>query len=236
MIEIANLSVKFGGVVALDNLNIKLNKTITGIIGPNGAGKTTLLNAMSGFVPLASGDIYLDKKHISDITPHKRSRIGLSRSFQVTQTVDILSVNDNINIGLDYQIISKSERLKKVAQIIEYAGLTDYEDVICSELDGSKNRLVELARCLIMNPKVILLDEPAGGFSQEESVHLQSMIKNIPEEFGAQVLLIDHDIDLIKALCPESIVLDFGKLIAQGNTKDVLQDPKVKEAYLGISE
>ena len=236
MIEIANLTVKFGGVTALNDLNITLNEKITGIIGPNGAGKTTLLNAMSGFVELASGDIHLDGKLISDIKPHLRSRIGLARSFQVTQTVDILSVNDNINIGLDYQSVSNSERQKKVAQVLEYAGLTDCKDVICSELDGSKNRLVELARCLIMSPKVILLDEPAGGFSQEESATLQSMIMNIPDEFGAQVLLIDHDIDLIKALCSESIVLDFGQLIAQGNTEAVLQDPKVKEAYLGISE
>lgn len=227
---------KFGGVIALDNLNITLNEKITGIIGPNGAGKTTLLNAMSGFVPLASGEIHLDKKMISDIKPHIRSRIGLSRSFQVTQTVDILSVIDNINIGLDYQTVSNSERQIKVARVIDYAGLNGYEDIICSELDGSKNRLVELARCLVMEPKAVLLDEPAGGFSQEESADLQAMIKNIPDEFGAQVLLIDHDIDLIKALCLESIVLDFGKLIAQGNTEDVLLDSKVKEAYLGISE
>ena len=236
MIEIAKLTVKFGGVTALNNLNITLNQKITGIIGPNGAGKTTLLNAMSGFVELASGEIRLDGKLISNIKPHLRSRNGLARSFQVTQTVDILSVKDNINIGLDYKSISKSERQKKVANVLEYTGLTDYKNVFCSELDGSKNRLVELARCLIMSPKAILLDEPAGGFSQEESATLQSMIMNIPDEFGAQVLLIDHDIDLIKALCSESIVLDFGQLIAQGNTEAVLQDPKVKAAYLGISE
>ena len=236
MIEIAKLTVKFGGVTALNNLNITLNQKITGIIGPNGAGKTTLLNAMSGFVELASGEIRLDGKLISNIKPHLRSHNGLARSFQVTQTVDILSVKDNINIGLDYKSISKSERQKKVANVLEYTGLTDYKNVFCSELDGSKNRLVELARCLIMSPKAILLDEPAGGFSQEESATLQSMIMNIPDEFGAQVLLIDHDIDLIKALCSESIVLDFGQLIAQGNTEAVLQDPKVKAAYLGISE
>lgn len=236
MIEIANLSVKFGGVTALDNLNLTLNEKITGIIGPNGAGKTTLLNAMSGFVSLASGEISLNGKLISDLKPHLRSRMGLSRSFQVTQTVDILSVKDNLNIGLDYQSVSNSERQTRIDRVIEYAGLSGYEDIICSELDGSKNRLVELARCLIMQPKVMLLDEPAGGFSQEEGADLQAMIKNIPEEFGAQVLLIDHDIDLIKALCTESIVLDFGGLIAQGNTEAVLQDPKVKEAYLGISE
>jgi branched-chain amino acid transport system ATP-binding protein len=233
MIRISDLSVHFGGVVALDNITVDIKDDIVGVIGPNGAGKTTLVNVLSGFVLPDSGTVDVEGVDLLSLAPHKRARWGLARSFQKVQTADNLTVADNIWVSLD---TSASPGMKKHAalnRVLDYVGLADMADVPAYKLNPCQRRMTELARCLVASPRIVLLDEPGGGLSEMEVDKLRQVIGNIKTIFGAQVLLIDHDVELIKSVCSKTMVLDFGELIAFGPTETVLQDENVKAAYLG---
>lgn len=235
MMVLENLTVKFGGVIALDNVSASFQSPVSGIIGPNGAGKTTTMNAISGFIRCTGRILYADKD-ISGLSPHHRTRWGLRRSFQHEQIAEDLSVIDNLRVLQDHIPSSRAEQRFELAQALAITGLEQRAHEFAQTLNTYERRLIDMARCLMGKPKVIMLDEPGGGLTRVEAEHIGDLILKIPELTGATVLVIDHDVDLIRRICSETLVLDFGKRIALGETDKVLDDPKVKAAYLGIEE
>ena len=233
MIEIRGVSVTFGGVKAIDTLDARLEAPVCGLIGPNGAGKTTLVNLISGFVPAAAGTLALDGAEMLTLAPARRVRLGLRRSFQTEQVVEDLTVWENVQAMLDHVPHTLGDAAAQVHRALEHAGLLDVAAVPGAELDLFRRRMVEVAKALVGGPRLILFDEPGAGLDERESTVLRDAIAAIPERFGAQVLLIDHDVDLISAVCSQTLVLDFGRRLALGPTRDVLADPAVRRAYLG---
>ncbi len=233
MIDVKNLTVRFGGVVALDDLSLNITDDVVGLIGPNGAGKTTLTNAFSGFVNVASGSVSVNGLNLIGMAPHKRSRWGLARSFQKVQIVSDLTVEDHLATVLDAKGANRSLRESAIARALDFVGISSARNIPGADLNPYQRRKTEIAKCLVGAPRVILLDEPGGGLSEHEMQDLRRIILGIHPEFGAQILLVDHDVELIRDVCTSTAVLDFGKLIAYGNTAEVLRDEVVKAAYLG---
>lgn len=236
MIEVRNVSVRFGGVVALDDVSARFAAPVSGIIGPNGAGKTTLMNVVSGFVHPSAGEIVKDGQNLVQLAPHRRAHWGLRRSFQKEEIANDLSVFENVLVQIDNSGQSSGDKTREVSQMLELVGMSDKADAAGQDLNSFERRLTDIAKCMVGGPKLVMLDEPAGGLSVEETRRLGDLIRAIPERTGAQVLVIDHDVSLISDICTETLVLDFGKRIAFGPTADVLADPKVKAAYLGTEE
>ncbi|GGC12167.1 ABC transporter ATP-binding protein [Marinobacterium zhoushanense] len=235
MISLDNLTVRFGGVTALDAISAHFTQSISGIIGPNGAGKTTTMNAISGFLDYDGAIAWNDEK-IDALNPFKRTRWGLRRSFQKEQIADDLTVLDNLLAITDNLPLSRDEKRAEVEQAIESLAITRLVNRKADSLNAYEKRLTDLGRCIIGKPKIVMLDEPCGGLQQEETDHLGELILKIPTLTQATTLIIDHDVDLISRVCAETLVLDFGKRIAFGETAKVLADPKVKAAYLGVEE
>ena len=236
MIEIRNLTVTFGGVRGLNGLSADIGAAITGLVGPNGAGKTTLLNVMSGFVRSADGTVRVDGTDLLRIAMTRRAAFGVRRTFQTEQVVENLTVWNNVAAALDNLPTGGRARRELIAEALDYVGLARQAERIGATLNASERRLVEVARCIIAKPRLVMMDEPGAGLSQSESDHLRDVIVGVPKFCGAQVLLVDHDVDLISATCQETLVLDFGSKIAFGITADILKDPKVRAAYLGTIE
>jgi len=236
MISISNLSVEFGGIRSINNLTVTLSDKIVGVVGPNGAGKTTLLNVLSGFVVPVSGSVTAFGQDLLVLAPHQRARWGLRRTFQTEQVVEDLSVWDNTAVMLDTVRLSRAERRRQVEAALKFVSLSGSEARRGQELNSYERRLVEIARAIVGEPRVVLMDEPGAGLSQAESVGLQAIITGIPDFCGAMVVLVDHDINLIATTCTSTAVLDFGSLIAHGLTEDVLRNARVKAAYLGTED
>jgi branched-chain amino acid transport system ATP-binding protein len=233
VIEIEGLAVTFGGVSAVSNLTATLDAPVTGLIGPNGAGKTTVLNVLSGFVRPARGTVKVDGVDILNIATYRRSAFGVRRTFQTEQVVLNLSAWDNVAAILDHVPHAQKSRDKIIGTTLAYVGLQDRRYRLGGELSASDRRMVEIARGIVGSPRLIMMDEPGAGLSEVEADHLRRVIVGIPEHCGAQVLLVDHDVDLISRTCSATLVLDFGIKIAYGPTEEVLKDPAVRIAYLG---
>lgn len=234
MIEINDLCVQFGGVKPIDGLTVKLDKPIVGLIGPNGAGKTTLLNVLSGFVSPTRGTVSVDGQLVTGIAPHRRAALGLRRTFQTDQIAEDLSLWQNVQAIADHVKFDTAQvRDKAIGGAIDFVGLTHRIHRRGSDLSTEERHLAEIAKALIGSPRLVMLDEPGAGMSEAESKHLEKVIRDIPAYSKAQVFLIDHDVDLIAACCMQTMVLDFGKLLALGPTLDVLKQPEVQRAYLG---
>ncbi|AKR54879.1 branched-chain amino acid ABC transporterATP-binding protein [Devosia sp. H5989] len=232
MIAIENLVVQFGGVRPIDNLTATISAPVSGLIGPNGAGKTTLLNVLSGFVSPVQGAVKVDGRDLLALRPLDRVKSGLRRSFQTEQVVEDLTVAGNLYAIADH-VTGPGERIAAVEAALAFTGLRGVADTLGKALNLFQRRLVELSKCLIGKPRLVLLDEPAAGLTDEESATLRELIMRIPDEFGAQVLLIDHDVELIRSMCTQTLVLDYGKMLALGPTEEVLASPDVRRAYLG---
>lgn len=232
MIAIENLVVQFGGVRPIDRLTAQLAAPVSGLIGPNGAGKTTLLNVFSGFVRPIEGAVTLKGQALLDLSPLQRVRAGLRRSFQTEQVVEDLTVAGNLAAVADH-VLPTGARGHAVSAALEFVRLGAVATTMGGSLNLFQRRLVELGKCVVGAPKLILLDEPAAGLSNEESGVLRELILRIPAEYGAQVLVIDHDVELIRAMCTETLVLDYGRMLALGPTDEVLASPDVRRAYLG---
>ncbi|WP_421594088.1 ABC transporter ATP-binding protein [Shinella sp. M27] len=232
MIEIETLSVRFGGIKPIDQLTAMLSAPVSGLIGPNGAGKTTLLNVLSGFVRPIEGAIKLDGRSLLPLSPLQRVRAGLRRSFQTEQVVEDLTARDNLAALAD-NVAAVGERGRTTDRALDFVGLGSVAHRLGARLNLFERRLVELGKCLIGTPRLILLDEPAAGLTDEEGARLRDLVLAIPDAFGAQVVVIDHDVELIRAMCAETLVLDYGKRLALGRTETVLADPDVRLAYLG---
>lgn len=235
MIELRNLTVKFGGVTALNNVEATFAKPINGIIGPNGAGKTTLMNVISGFLS-CTGTIRHKGDEIGTLAAHRRTRWGLRRSFQREQIADDLTIEENLRVILDTLPMKQAEKRDDIARALAVTGLEARRDQRAASLATFDRRLVDIARCLVGHPRILMFDEPGGGMSREETERLGRVLGRIPELTDATTLVIDHDVDLIRAICGDTLVLDFGRRIAFGPTDVVLDDPRVKAAYLGIGE
>ena len=233
MIEIRNLTVEFGGVRGLNDVTADMGAKITGLVGPNGAGKTTLLNVMSGFVKRSAGSVTIDGTDLLRIAINRRAAFGVRRTFQTEQVVENLTVWDNVAAALDNVPTGGRGRRDLIGEALDYAGMIRHAERVGAALNASERRLVEIARCVLARPKLVMMDEPGAGLSESEAEHLREVIVGIPGFCGAQVLLVDHDVDLISTTCQETLVLDFGSKIAFGPTAQVLKDPNVRAAYLG---
>lgn len=234
MISIDSLLVKFGGVVALDELTVELSGEVCGLIGPNGAGKTTLLNVLSGFVPPTSGTVMVDGTDQGKLSPAQRARNGLRRTYQTELVVSELTLWDNVLITAENT--SSHAPGADVERVLALVGLDARRDQRAADLDTFDRRLVEIARAVVGQPNHVLMDEPGGGLGVAETAQLRDLIKRLPSECGTQVVLVDHDVDLIAATCDMTACLDFGELIAWGPTTDVLESDAVRQAYLGSTD
>jgi branched-chain amino acid transport system ATP-binding protein len=234
MILLEDLTVRFGGLVALDAISAGFTAPVSGIIGPNGAGKTTTMNVISGFLSSKGGRVMVGDTDLLTMPAHKRARWGLRRSFQREQIADDLTVEDNLRTIADTSPLTRTERWADVARALAFAGIAGIAGKLGADLNTFERRLTDVARCVTGRPKVIMFDEPAGGLTIDETTRLGDLILAIDGYCGARVLVIDHDVDLIARICAETLVLDFGRRIAFGTTRAVLDDPAVKAAYLGI--
>jgi len=235
VIEVEGLTVRFAGVTPIDDVTVTFPGGTCGLIGPNGAGKTTFFNVLSGFVRPAAGSIRAFGDDLLSMVDFRRARWGLRRTFQTEQAIDQLSVFDNVAMIHEHSKAGRQSRREDVLAAIEYVGL-GAPDAAVGMLNARDRRLVELARAVVGQPRVVLLDEPAAGLPDEETEHMGRVIKGIPERFGALVILVDHDMSLVSECCTTTAVLDFGKLIASGDTVEVLRDEHVIRAYLGTEE
>ena len=233
MIAIKNIVVQFGGVTALDNISAQLTASIVGLVGPNGAGKTTMLNVLSGFLSPTSGEFSLDGIALHGVSPVARARLGLRRTFQQELVVETLSLEDNIIAVVDH--LGSGDRRQQIDRALQLTGMQPYAQIPGKSLNLFQRRMTEIAKTLIGNPKLILMDEPAAGLDENESRILRQVVAALPNEVGAQIIIIDHDTKLISDICIETMVLDFGKLLAFGPTRQTLDDPSVRLAYLGAA-
>jgi branched-chain amino acid transport system ATP-binding protein len=233
MIKIDALTVKFGGITPLDALDAEFAAPICGLIGPNGAGKTTLLNVLSGFVRPIKGTILLGDALLLGLSPRRRVSLGLRRTFQQELVVDELTAMENIQAVADHVSADYASAGREVAVALDFVGLRERRNVLGRQLNLFERRMVEIAKTLIGRPKVILMDEPGAGLNETETEQLRRLLMQIPTAFDTQLVLIDHDADLIASVCVETLVLDFGKRLAMGPTRAVLDDPVVRRAYLG---
>jgi branched-chain amino acid transport system ATP-binding protein len=237
VIEIQDLTVRFGGVTPLDAMSVKFEAGTCGLIGPNGAGKTTFFNVLSGFVMPASGSVHAFGDDLLSMAHFRRARWGLRRTFQTEQAIEELSVAGNVALAHEHSKLgSRADRREDVLRAIEFVGLDVDPDVHVGTLGARERRLVEVARAVVGRPRVVLLDEPGAGLPDEETEHLGQVIQRIPEHTGALVILVDHDMTLVASCCEVTAVLDFGKLIAAGPTQEVLRNDDVMRAYLGTED
>lgn len=249
MLEVKNLSISFGGLKAVNEFSLEINKgQLYGLIGPNGAGKTTIFNLLTGVYKADSGTIVLDGKNLVGMNTIEINKAGIARTFQNIRLFKAMSVIDNVKVGLHnqmtYPTVSGIFRLPsffkvekqmrdKAMELLQVMGLDGEADVIAANLPYGKQRKLEIARALATNPKLLLLDEPAAGMNPNETEALMETIRFVREKFNMTILLIEHDMRLVGGICEELTVLNFGQVLAQGVTGEVLKDPKVITAYLG---
>jgi branched-chain amino acid transport system ATP-binding protein len=225
------LTVQYGGVKPLDDVSLTFESGVCGLIGPNGAGKTTFFNALSGFAVPAVGSLSMGRTDLLAMNPAKRARWGLRRTFQQEQVIHTLSAWDNIRLSSEHTGGGRSA----VERAVEFVGIEGL-DRPGSALSMLERRLVEIAKAVCGEPQLILLDEPGAGLDAGETERLIDLIRRIPREFGALVILVDHDMDLVSTVCGTTAVLDFGRVIAMGVTAEVLASAEVRRAYLGTVE
>ena len=249
LLEVKNLSISFGGLRAVDNFNLQIEKgELYGLIGPNGAGKTTVFNLLTGVHKPDEGFIVLDGK---DITGHKTVEInkdGIARTFQNIRLFKQLSVLDNVKAGLhnhhSYSTLTGIFRLPKywktekemnerAMEILKVFGLDAHADKLASNLPYGPQRKLEIARAMATDPKLLLLDEPAAGMNPNETQELMDTIQFVREHFNMTILLIEHDMKLVSGICQRLTVLNFGQILTEGKTSEVLNNPEVIKAYLG---
>ena len=232
-LEVAGVSVHFGGVAALSDVSLRAEpRVVTGLIGPNGAGKTTLFNVITGLQRPDRGSVHLDGADITRMGTHRRARLGLARTFQRLELFSTLSAADNVRVGLE---ASGRATVSTAVGLLERVGVGDEAASPVSSLPTGSARLVELARALSTDPKVLLLDEPCSGLDERESEALGRLLTSLAAE-GRAVVLVEHDTALVLRVCGMVHVLDFGEVIASGTPDEVRRNPVVQEAYLGHAD
>lgn len=231
VLVIEGLSVSFGQVKALDGVNLTITEnSIMGLIGPNGAGKSTLVDALSGFLPQHGGTVTLDGRPLYGLSPSRRARLGLRRTFQQDRVPPSLTIRAYLRF-----VARRRLAPSEIDDTLAFFGCPP-ADTRLAAVDVGTRRLVEVAANILSRPRILLLDEPAAGLSHEEHLALGSRLLEVPERFGVSVLLIEHDLDMVRRVCSTITVLDFGQVLDAGPQESVLANPKVMEAYMGETE
>ena len=249
MLEVNHLAIQFVGLRAVDGFNVSIEKgQLYGLIGPNGAGKTTIFNLLTGVYKPTEGIIRLDGQDITGKSTIEINKAGIARTFQNIRLFKDMPVLDNVKVGLhnhhSYSTLAGILRLpkyykvekemdEKAMEILKVFDLDKEADTLAGNLPYGKQRKLEIARALATNPKLLLLDEPAAGMNPNETQELMDTIRFVQKHFGMTILLIEHDMKLVGGICEEVTVLNFGQVLAQGETLKVLKDPAVVTAYLG---
>jgi len=249
ILEVNNLGISFGGLKAVDDFSVTIEKNdLYGLIGPNGAGKTTVFNLLTGVYKPDKGFIKLDGKNITGKSCVEINKDGIARTFQNIRLFSQLSVLDNVKAGLhnhhEYTTLEGILRLprframekemdKKALELLDVFGLVNHANVTASNLPYGMQRKLEIARAMATGPKLLLLDEPAAGMNPNETAELMETIRLVRDRFDMTILLIEHDMKLVAGICEKLTVLNFGRILCQGETSEVLHDPEVVKAYLG---
>ena len=251
ILKTENLGISFGGLKAVQDVNIEIKKKqLYGLVGPNGAGKTTVFNMLTGVYRPTTGKIYLDGENITGKSQETINHKGIARTFQNIRLFNNMTVIRNVLVGLHNQpefkcsMIESMFRLprhfrcekamrEKAKSILRVVGLEEERNYLSCNLPYGKQRKLEIARALATNPKLLLLDEPAAGMNPNETADLMNIITRIRDEYDMTILLIEHDMKFVSGLCDEVTVLNFGTVLAQGDTKTALNDPEVIKAYIG---
>lgn len=241
LLEVDHVVVQFGGVTAVNEACFTAEPgTVTGLIGPNGAGKTTCFNVISGLQKPTRGTVRFQGKDVSSTPVHRRSKRGMGRTFQRLEAFGSLSVRDNVKVAADiHRGVLKGflpgGHGKNIDALLERVGIAAYADERADSIPTGTARLLELARCLAGDPKLLLLDEPSSGLDETETDAFGELLRDLATE-GRAILMVEHDMDLVMAVCDTIHVLDFGSIIASGEPATIRRDPAVQKAYLGYSD
>lgn len=249
LLEVKNLGISFGGLRAVNNFNVEIEKgQLYGLIGPNGAGKTTVFNLLTGVYKPDEGSVILDGKNITGKSNIEINKSGIARTFQNIRLFKDMSVLDNVKAGLHNQyhystlegilrlpryFKVEKEMNEKAMELLKVFSLEKEAELLAANLPYGKQRKLEIARALATNPKLLLLDEPAAGMNPNETNELMDTIRFVRKQFDMTILLIEHDMKLVSGICEELTVLNFGEVLAEGKTSDVLNNKAVITAYLG---
>lgn len=249
LLKVSGLTMRFGGLLAVDSVGFEVKSDeVFAIIGPNGAGKTTVFNCVGGFYAPTAGEIIMDGKPINGLPSHKVARHGLVRTFQNVRLFKQLTVLENLLVAQHTQVESRllpgllklkgyrqseADALARAAQWLDFMGLREFANREAGNLAYGHQRRLEIARCMITKPRLLMLDEPAAGLNPQEKRDLQSLIDQLRREFGVAVLLIEHDMSLIMGISDRILVMEHGKPIKTGTPDAVRNDERVIKAYLG---
>ncbi len=251
MLEVSGISQVFGGVTALDRVSFNITKgDITGVIGPNGAGKTTLFNIITGIYTQTAGKVRLAGTDVSGLPPERLARLGLVRTFQNIELFGGMTVHENVMVGMHTKsdsgllacalkmpwCMTEERRIRENSmKWLEFTGISDLAEVTAGNLPFGKGRLLEIARALAVEPQIILMDEPAAGLNNQETLGLSQLIQRI-RETGITVVLVEHDMELVMDICDRIVVLNLGKKLAEGTPCEIQDNNDVIAAYLGEDE
>jgi len=237
LLEVTGVTVQFGGVTAVDDASITAEVgRITGLIGPNGAGKTTLFNVITGLQPATRGKVHFDGRNLTRAVPSRRARAGMGRTFQRLEAFGSLTVRENVLVASEIHDGFRGlfrGRGPGVDGLLARVGITAYSGHRADAVPTGVARLLEMARVLAVDPRLLLLDEPSSGLDESETVGFGALLRALARE-GRAVLLVEHDMDLVMSVCDVIHVLEFGKIIASGTPEKIRADRRVQEAYLGV--